>query len=109
MTETQQNKIESSSMALSGMMLAIIGLICSFIPSWRTIGMVIALGGLILSLFNFVKAKRSNVKTTRSVIGLICGALAICIASYFLFIQPVNRHAPGLSSSGSSDTNKVEH
>lgn len=91
--ETQPNRHESSGMALSGMILGIVGLLLSFVPAWRSIGLVLAIAGIVLSTLNFAKARKTNAKATRSLTGLICGIVGVCVAGYFLYIRPARVQA----------------
>src|SRR5688572_21275069 len=79
------NRKESTGMALSGLILGIIGLICAFMPNWRAIGLVIALVGLAVSIFSIYKTNKTGAKITRAVVGTIISVVAIIVAGYFLY------------------------
>ena len=85
MTEPENNAgKENSSMALSGMILGIIGLICSFTPSWRTIGIVIAFVGLAVSVFALIRLNKGSEKKVRATLGIIISIVGIAAGAWFL-------------------------
>jgi membrane-bound ClpP family serine protease len=76
---------ESTGIALSGLILGIIALICALLPNWRSIGLVIGIAALLVSAFSLYKTKKTGARPVRAITGLILAILAIAVASYFKF------------------------
>src|SRR4051812_9173397 len=85
-SENSINK-ENTSVALSGMILSFIGVICACIPNWRTIGGGIFFVALIVSIFALNRLSKRGEKKVRATIGIILSILGITLAGYFLFME----------------------
>jgi len=88
MTDTENNTgNENLGMALSGMILGVIGLICAFMPNWRTIGLVISCVGLVVSIFSLKGLKKWGEKKVRATMGIILGIVGIAVSVVFLVLM----------------------
>ncbi len=88
---TRSNEKESSGIALAGLILSIVALICATMSHWRSIGMVIGFVALIVSSYSLYRTNKTHEKKIRSVSGIIMSILAVLIAAYFLYLRHGDR------------------
>ena len=86
-----EEKKESTSLAFSGMTLAFVGLICLFIPGWKSFAVLCASFGLAVSLFSLYRARQTGANKGRAIAGIFIGVLALFTA---LLIEVMKRVDP---------------
>jgi uncharacterized membrane protein HdeD (DUF308 family) len=80
-----QTANEKNSLALSGLLMALVGVICSFMPGWRIFALVISIAGLIICLLTMNKAKKTGLKKAIPLWGISSAAISISISLLFLY------------------------
>lgn len=70
---------KSNGLAIAGFVVALLGLLGSFIPVVNIGGIVLAVVGLILSIVGLTKAKKVGAGKGMALTGIILGALAIVV------------------------------
>lgn len=86
----QEVKKESTGLAFSGMILALIGLGCMFIPGWKSFAVISSSVGLVVSLFSFYKTKEVGAKRGRAVAGIFLSVLALFVALMFVVLKRID-------------------
>jgi hypothetical protein len=82
---TQTN--ERKGLALSGLIMGIVGLICAFFTGWRNFCMVISLAGLIVSVYCLRKAIKAKAAKGLATPGILFSIGGLIAASYYLFFD----------------------
>jgi hypothetical protein len=82
---------ERRGLALAGLIIALVGLLCAFIHGWRMFAIVISFVALIVSVISMQKAMKYHKGRVRQGIGIITSLLAIALAGYFLYTGPSER------------------
>ena len=82
---------ERRGLAIAGMVIGLVGLLCAFIHGWRMFAIVISFVGLIVSAISLKKAMQYKKGRSRQMVGIISSLFAIVVASYFLYTGPDER------------------
>ena len=86
---------ENYSVALSGLIIGAVSLICAFIPAWRLFAVVLGIVGLIVSIFALSRAKSVHSKKARAVAGICLSIAGIAAAGIILYTMPAVKENMG--------------
>ncbi|MDI1355936.1 MAG: hypothetical protein PSX36_13525 [bacterium] len=85
-----EQKKESTGLALSGMILSIIGLAGVFLPAWKLFALICASLGLVVSIYSFYRTKKVGAKTGRAIAGIFLAVLTLYIALMIVVLKRVD-------------------
>ena len=84
---------ERRGLALAGLIIGMVGLLCAFIHGWRMFAIVISFVGLVVSCISLQRAMKHHKNKSKQVAGILAALAAIVIAGYYLYTGPDERPA----------------
>ena len=111
---------ERRGLALSGMIIGLVGLLCSLIYGWRMFAIIISFLALIVSVISLKRAIKYKKVKSMQFVGILSSIAAILIGSFFLYTgpdeknilegdkMPVNTRDDGVPGSKDKNLEKVK-
>jgi hypothetical protein len=79
---------ENYTVALSGMIMGAVSLLCAFIPAWRGFAIILGVVSLVVCIFALARSGAVHSKKMRSFVGIGLAVCGIAVGAMYKYMKP---------------------